>query len=151
MGITRQEYLYCLNDKSWQKIILIEINIKIRYFWLHAHWNHPWLMINPSFLHPCVLQSLEAEKLAPIAKQKERAQEALTKAQLENEEFSRQTKAKLRRSMEVNKENRDAQIQALQTRLRDHVSNDIQLAVKCQARATATYLCVHSICCCWNT
>ena len=108
-------------------------------------------MINPSFLHPCVLQSLEAEKLAPIAKQKERAQEALTKAQLENEEFSRQTKAKLRRSMEVNKENRDAQIQALQTRLRDHVSNDIQLAVKCQARATATYLCVHSICCCWNT
>ena len=32
MGITRQEYLYCLNDKSWQKIILIEINIKYAIF-----------------------------------------------------------------------------------------------------------------------
>lgn len=68
------------------------------------------------------LQSLEAEKLAPIAKNKERAQEAISKAQQENEEFSRATQEKLRRSMEVNKENRDAQIQALQTRLRDHVS-----------------------------
>ncbi|XP_052274201.1 stathmin-like isoform X4 [Dreissena polymorpha] len=64
--------------------------------------------------------SMEAEKLAPIAKMRERAQEAIERSQQENEEFSRATQEKLRRSMEVNKENRDAQIQALQTRLREH-------------------------------
>lgn len=67
---------------------------------------------------------MEAEKLAPLQKQKERAQEALEKAKQEEESFARATQEKLRRSMEVNKENRDAQIQALQTRLRDHVSNE---------------------------
>ncbi|WAR24754.1 STMN1-like protein [Mya arenaria] len=65
--------------------------------------------------------SVEAEKLAPIAKAKERAQEALAKTQQEKEEFARVTQEKLRRSMEVNKENRDAQIQALQSRLREHL------------------------------
>ncbi|XP_052274198.1 uncharacterized protein D1044.6-like isoform X2 [Dreissena polymorpha] len=65
--------------------------------------------------------SMEAEKLAPIAKMRERAQEAIERSQQENEEFSRATQEKLRRSMEVNKENRDAQIQALQTRLREHL------------------------------
>jgi len=72
-----------------------------------------------------IFQSMEAEKLAPIAKAKERAQEALTKSQLETEAFARATQDKLRRSMEVNQENRNAQIQALQTRLREHVSTPV--------------------------
>lgn len=76
-----------------------------------------------------LFQSVEAKKMTPINKIKERAQEAKVKAQLEEEEFSRQTQEKLRRSMEVNKENRDAQIQALQSRLRDHVSNIINTNV----------------------
>jgi hypothetical protein len=45
----------------------------------------------------------------------------LAKAAQENQEFSRQTQEKLRRSMEANKENREAQIKALQERLREHV------------------------------
>lgn len=65
---------------------------------------------------------MEVEKLAPLQKQKERAQGALEKAKLEEQSFARATQEKLRRSMEVNKENRDAQIQSLQLRLRDHVS-----------------------------
>ena len=67
-------------------------------------------------------KSLEAQRLEQLAKEREKAQEVLIKAQQENAQFSKSTKEKLRRSMELNKENRDAQIKALQERLREHVS-----------------------------
>lgn len=66
-------------------------------------------------------QSLEAQRLEQLAKERERAQEVMAKAQQESKEFSDATKEKLRRSMEANKENREAQIKALQERLREHV------------------------------
>ena len=56
-----------------------------------------------------------------MAKGKERAQIAQQKVQEEVEIKTKATQEKIRRSMEVNKENREAQIQALQGRLRDHV------------------------------
>ncbi|XP_076440402.1 uncharacterized protein LOC143279938 isoform X1 [Babylonia areolata] len=65
-------------------------------------------------------QSLEAQRLEQLAKEREKAQEVLAKAAQDNMEFSKATKEKLRRSMEVNKENREAQIKALQERLREH-------------------------------
>ncbi|XP_025110438.1 stathmin-3-like isoform X2 [Pomacea canaliculata] len=65
-------------------------------------------------------QSLEAQRLEQLAKERERAQEVMAKAQQESKEFSDATKEKLRRSMEANKENREAQIKALQERLREH-------------------------------
>ena len=64
---------------------------------------------------------MEAAKLESVAKGKERAQQAHVKVQEEVENKTRVTQEKIRRSMEVNKENREAQIQALQGRLRDHV------------------------------
>lgn len=68
----------------------------------------------------CV-QSLEAQRLEQLAREREKAQEVVAKAQQESLKFSKATKEKLRRSMEMNKENREAQIKALQERLREHV------------------------------
>ena len=68
----------------------------------------------------CV-QSLEAQRLEQLAREREKAQEVVAKAQQESLKFSKATKEKLRRSMELNKENREAQIKALQERLREHV------------------------------
>ena len=65
---------------------------------------------------------MEALKLEPVAKGKERAQIAQANKEKEVEIKTKATQEKIRRSMEVNKENREAQIQALQGRLRDHVS-----------------------------
>lgn len=64
---------------------------------------------------------MEAQKLETIAKDKAKIEVAAFKVQEEKETFSRITKDKLRRSLEVTKENREAQIKALQDRLRDHV------------------------------
>lgn len=69
---------------------------------------------------PC-LQSLEAQRLEQLAREREKAQEVMAKAQQESLKFSQATREKLRRSMELNKENREAQIKALQERLREHV------------------------------
>ena len=66
-------------------------------------------------------QSMEAQKLELVAKGKERAQIAQANKEKEVEIKTKATQEKIRRSMEVNKENREAQIQALQGRLRDHV------------------------------
>ncbi|KAL5015946.1 hypothetical protein ScPMuIL_005535 [Solemya velum] len=66
-------------------------------------------------------QSLEAQKLETIARDKAKIEVAASKVQEEVENFSRLTKDKLRRSLEVTKENREAQIKALQDRLRDHL------------------------------
>lgn len=67
------------------------------------------------------MQSLEAQRLEQLAREREKAQEVVAKAQQESLKFSKATKEKLRRSMELNKENREAQIKALQERLREHV------------------------------
>lgn len=69
-----------------------------------------------------MLQSLETQRLEQLARQREKAVEAASKAATETEEFAKQTREKLRRSMEINKENRDAQLKALQEKLKTHVS-----------------------------
>ncbi|XP_071119749.1 stathmin-like isoform X4 [Haliotis cracherodii] len=67
--------------------------------------------------------SLEAQRLEQISRERARAQEKIAKVQEESESFSKQTKEKLRRSMEISKENRELQIKALQERLREHASH----------------------------
>ncbi|XP_046327704.1 inner centromere protein-like isoform X2 [Haliotis rufescens] len=67
-------------------------------------------------------ESLEAQRLEQISRERARAQEKIAKVQEESESFSKQTKEKLRRSMEISKENRELQIKALQERLREHLS-----------------------------
>ncbi|RUS71475.1 hypothetical protein EGW08_020761 [Elysia chlorotica] len=63
---------------------------------------------------------LEQERLEQLAKERQKALEVMSKAQCESEKFSQKTKEKLRRSMEIRKENREQQIRALQERLREH-------------------------------
>ncbi|KAL8606504.1 hypothetical protein ACOMHN_037735 [Nucella lapillus] len=65
-------------------------------------------------------QSMEAQRLEQLARERDKAQEVMAKAAQESRQFSKQTQEKLRRSMELNKENREAQIKALQDRLREH-------------------------------
>lgn len=50
-------------------------------------------------------------------------QEAMLKSQKEEEEKAKAAQDKLRRSMEITKENRELQIQSLQEKLREHVSS----------------------------
>ncbi|KAK7100781.1 stathmin-like isoform X3 [Littorina saxatilis] len=83
-------------------------------------------------------QSLEAQRLEQLAKEREKAQEVLAKAAQESLQFSKATQEKLRRSMEANKENREAQIKALQERLREH-ANHIQEV--CQASENMGKVC----------
>ena len=68
------------------------------------------------------LQSFEIQLLERLAHGREKAKGVLEKAALDNRHFAIATQAKLRRSMEVNKENRDGLIKALQERLKEHVS-----------------------------
>lgn len=63
---------------------------------------------------------IEQERLEQIQKERQKAIEVMNKAQCESEQFSKKTKEKLRRSMEVRRENRETQIRALQDRLREH-------------------------------
>ena len=67
-------------------------------------------------------QSAELSKLQLIAKQKERAQEAVKKVDELNESFSKETKAKLEQKLQTNEEKRQQQLQALQNRVKEHVS-----------------------------
>ncbi|BFZ16908.1 hypothetical protein BsWGS_19945 [Bradybaena similaris] len=63
---------------------------------------------------------IEQERLEQLAKERQKAIEVVTKAQSESEEFSKKTREKLRKSMEIRRENRETQIKALQERLREH-------------------------------
>ncbi|KAI8773185.1 trichohyalin-like isoform X1 [Biomphalaria glabrata] len=63
---------------------------------------------------------IEQERMEQLAKERQKAIEVVTKAQSENEQFSKKTQEKLRRSMEIRRENRETQIRALQERLREH-------------------------------
>jgi len=67
------------------------------------------------------LQSMEASKLQPVNKDKERMQEASHKAHELSESFSKETERKLSEKMEVIQENKNAQLLAKQERLKEHV------------------------------
>jgi len=73
---------------------------------------------------------IEADRMEQLAKERQKANEVLARAQCESEQFSKKTKEKLRRSMEVRMQNREDQIRALQERLREHSSkiHDVQKA-----------------------
>jgi len=64
---------------------------------------------------------MEASKLQPVNKDKERMQEANLKAQELAEAFSKETERKLSEKMEVIQENRNAQMLAKQERLKEQV------------------------------
>ncbi len=60
--------------------------------------------------------------LKQLAEKRERVQEVLYKAREENDIFSKKTEEKLIQKMEVNKENREAHLNALKQRLREKAS-----------------------------
>ena len=68
-----------------------------------------------------VFQSLEAERLQRLEKNKARASEAQQKIQEQNDSFSKETEQKLSLKMEAMQEKKNAQINALRTRLQEHV------------------------------
>lgn len=60
--------------------------------------------------------------LKQLADKRERVQEALHKVREESNIFSKKTEEKLIQKMEVNKENREAHLNALKQRLREKAS-----------------------------
>ena len=80
--------------------------------------HHCYLLLNGC----CVWQSLEASRLQPVLKDKERAQEVSQRAVDLNESFSKETEKKLQERMDAMQEKKKAQIQALLDRLSLHVS-----------------------------
>lgn len=60
--------------------------------------------------------------LKQLAEKREYVQEVLHKARQENNVFSKKTEEKLVLKMEVNKENREAHLNALKQRLREKAS-----------------------------
>ena len=66
-------------------------------------------------------QSLEASRLQPVLKGKERAQEVNQRVMDMNESFSKETEKKLQEKMDAMQEKKNAQIQALLDRLSLHV------------------------------
>lgn len=61
--------------------------------------------------------------LKQLAEKREYVQEVLHKAREENNVFSKRTEEKLIQKMEVNKENREAHLNALKQRLREKASS----------------------------
>lgn len=76
-------------------------------------------------------QSVEAVKLQPVQKDKERAQEANRRIQELNDSFSKQSKERLEERLENMEDRKTQQIQCLQTRLKEHVEHVKE--VKCRA------------------
>jgi len=64
---------------------------------------------------------MEASKLQPVNKDKERMHEASVKAQEKSEAFSKETERKISEKMEAIQENKNAQMLAQQERLKQHV------------------------------
>jgi len=64
---------------------------------------------------------LEATRLQPVLKLKERAQEVSQRAMDLNDSFSKETEKKLQEKMDAMQEKKNAQIQALLERLSLHV------------------------------
>ena len=80
----------------------------------------PSLSLTPT--NPIPLKSQEALVLKQLADKRERVQEALHKVREESNIFSKKTEEKLIQKMEVNKENREAHLNALKQRLREKAS-----------------------------
>ena len=80
------------------------------------------LTLRQQLMDLLLLQSQELAKLQAIAKHKERAQEANQRIQELNESFSKETERRLSDRMETMAENKNAQVKALQDRLKEHVS-----------------------------
>jgi len=64
---------------------------------------------------------MEASRLQPIIKDKERAQDVTLRAQELNDSFARETEKKLAEKMEATQEKKNAQLQAKRDRLSQHV------------------------------
>ena len=64
---------------------------------------------------------MEASKLQPVTKDKERLLEANQKAHELQEAFAKDAEKKLAEKMEAFEENKNAQLQAKQERLKEHV------------------------------
>lgn len=71
------------------------------------------------------LQSQEALVLKQLAEKREHERQVLHKALEENNNFSKMAEEKLNYKMEVNKENREAQLNALKQRLREKVRHPL--------------------------
>lgn len=69
--------------------------------------------------------------LKQLAEKREYVQEVLHKARQENNSFSRKTEEKLIQKMEVNKENREAHLNALKQRLREKASARLHCSTHC--------------------
>jgi stathmin len=81
---------------------------------------------------------IEQERLEQIQKERQKAIEVMNKAQCESEQFSKKTKEKLRRSMEIRRDNRETQIRALQDRLREHATHISDVCAASENRAQST-------------
>ncbi|XP_055885816.1 stathmin-like isoform X3 [Biomphalaria glabrata] len=81
---------------------------------------------------------IEQERMEQLAKERQKAIEVVTKAQSENEQFSKKTQEKLRRSMEIRRENRETQIRALQERLREHANHINEVCQASENRGPST-------------
>ena len=90
-----------------------------------VHWlcDIDFAFLSYSFRLPCfaVLKSVEASRLQPVLKDKERAQEVNQRAVDLNESFSKVTEKKLQEKMDAMEENKKAKIQSLLDRLSLHV------------------------------
>jgi len=81
-----------------------------------------------------VWQSLEASRLQPVLKQKDRAQEVSQRAMDLNDSFSKETERKLQEKMDAMQEKKNAQIRALLERLSIHVR--ILFCLRCEFSCT---------------
>jgi len=68
-------------------------------------------------------QSLEANRLQPVLKDKERLQDVNQRMQELKNSFCKETEKKLQEKMEAQEENKKAQLKALQDRLSEHESH----------------------------
>jgi len=82
-------------------------------------------------------QSLEASRLQPVLKDKERIQDANQRAQELNTSFSKETEKKLQEKMEAMEENKKAQLKAIQDRLNEHESHAEKVRLNKLNRATS--------------
>ena len=67
------------------------------------------------------MQSAETAKLAAIAKDKERAQEAIKRVEELNDSFSKTAEKRLSAKFDAAEERKDQQFKELQDRLKEHV------------------------------
>jgi len=82
-------------------------------------------------------QSLEASRLQPVIKDKERVQETTLRAQELNSSFSKEAEKKLQEKMEAQQEKRAAQLKAMQERLEQHESHAEKVRLNKVTRSTS--------------